>query len=104
MSENGNRKMSENGAKNMSENGAQNMSEDTESESGSSSSSASGSPKKEIPSIGSTNFQRSKVSHSFSVPLNLFSIARSDHQTNLTPILDQASMSAAKYETLFTFF
>jgi hypothetical protein len=89
--ENGTKKMS---AKN--ENGAQNMSEDTESDSGSNASSASGSPKKEIPSIRSTNFSRSKVSHSFSVPLNLFSITRSDHQTNLTPILDQASMSAAK--------
>ena len=73
-------------------NGAQKMSDD----SGSNSSSASGSPTKEIPSIGSTNFHRSKVSHSFSVPLNLFSIARSDQQANPAPVFDQPSMAAAK--------
>ena len=63
-------------------------------DSGSNSSSASGSPTKEIPSIGSTN--RTKVSHSFSVPLNLFSIARSDQQANPAPVFDQPSMASAK--------
>ena len=76
-------------------NGAQKMSDDDSG--GSNASSTSGSPIKEIPSIGSTNFHRSKVSHSFSVPLNLFSIARADQQQpNLLPVFDHAAMSAAR--------
>jgi hypothetical protein len=42
------------------------------------------------------SLHRSKVSHSFSVPLNLFSIAKSDQLANPPPGLDQASMTAAQ--------
>ena len=57
-------------------------------ESGSGSSSTYGSPTREIPSIRSTKNYRgvgSRVSHSFSVPLNLFSLVRNNPSVETFP-------------------
>ena len=57
-------------------------------ESGSGSSSTYGSPTREIPSIRSTKNYRgvgSRVSHSFSVPLNLFSLVRNNPSVETYP-------------------
>jgi len=64
-------------------------------ESGSSSTSCS--PSHEIPSIRSTSMHRQKVSHSFSVPLNLFSATtRNDQPAAMDQEIDQSNSNAAK--------
>ena len=62
----------------------------------SSSSSNNESPIKEIPSIGSTNYSR--VSHSVSVPLNLFHVMQkpSDLDTSL-PSTNRSDLDASRY-------
>ena len=63
----------------------------------SSSSSNNESPIKEIPSIGSTNYSR--VSHSVSVPLNLFHVMQkpSDLDTSLPSSTNRSDLDASRY-------
>ena len=63
----------------------------------SSSSSNNGSPIKEIPSIGSTNYSR--VSHSVSVPLNLFHVMQkpSDLDTSLPATSNRSELDLNRY-------
>ena len=63
----------------------------------SSSSSNNGSPIKEIPSIGSTNYSR--VSHSVSVPLNLFHVMQkpSDLESSLPATSNRSEMDLNRY-------
>ena len=67
--------------------------------SGSGSSSTFGSPIREIPSIRSTKNYRgvgSRVSHSFSVPLNLFSIIRNNPSTDSYPSTNMNGRSSGE--------
>ena len=68
----------------------------------SSSSSNNGSPIKEIPSIGSTNYSR--VSHSVSVPLNLFHVMQkpSDLESSLPATSNRSEIDLNRYIYVYT--